>query len=196
MRDRKATVRRKTRETDIRLTVNLDGTGDSRIRTGIGILDHMLDLFSKHSRVNMDLTARGDLQVDAHHTVEDCGICLGEGIKKALGRKEGIVRYGFCNLPMDEALASVAVDLSGRSYLRYEVKLGRRKIGGFDLQLVEEFFQAFVNNAGITLHIELLSGRNPHHIIEAIFKGVARAMAMAICRSGKGRGIPSTKGTL
>jgi imidazoleglycerol-phosphate dehydratase len=196
MRARKATVNRKTLETDIRLQVNLDGTGASRVCTGIGIFDHMLELFSKHSRIDMHLTARGDLQVDAHHTVEDIGICLGEGIKKALGRKEGIVRYGFCNLPMDEALASVAVDLSGRSYLRYEVKMGRRKIGAFDFQLVEEFFQALVNNAGLTLHIELLSGRNPHHIIEAIFKGVARAVAMAISRSGKERGIPSTKGTL
>ena len=156
----------------------------------------MLELFSKHSRIDLDITAKGDLQVDAHHTVEDIGICLGDGIRKALGRKEGITRYGFCNLPMDEALVSVAVDLSGRPYLRYEVKPGRRKIGGFDPQLIEEFFQAFVNNAGATLHIDLLSGKNPHHIIEAVFKGVARALAMAVERSGKEKGIPSTKGRL
>lgn len=194
MKTRKAVVKRKTRETDIKLSVNLDGTGVADVCTGIGIFDHMLELFSKHSHIDLGVAAKGDLQIDAHHTVEDVGICLGDGIKKALGRKEGIARYGFCNLPMDEALASVAVDLSGRPYLRYGVKPGRRKIGGFDLQLIEEFFQAFVNNAGVTLHIDMLSGRNPHHIIEAVFKGVGRALAMAVGRSGKG--IPSTKGRL
>jgi imidazoleglycerol-phosphate dehydratase len=196
MKTRKAVVKRKTRETDIRLAVNLDGKGAADVCTGIGIFDHMLELFARHSHIDLEIAAKGDLQIDAHHTVEDIGICLGEGIKKALGRKEGIVRYGFCNLPMDEALASVAIDLSGRPYLRYGVKPGRRKIGSFDLQLIEEFFQAFVNNAGVTLHIEMLSGKNPHHIIEAVFKGVARALASAVGRSGREKGIPSTKGRL
>jgi imidazoleglycerol-phosphate dehydratase len=196
MRTRKAAVKRKTRETDIKLAINLDGKGAANVCTGIGIFDHMLELFARHSHIDLDITAKGDLEIDAHHTVEDVGICLGDGVKRALGRKEGITRYGFCNLPMDEALASVAIDLSGRPYLRYEVKTGRRKISGFDLQLIEEFFQAFVNNAGATLHVELLSGKNPHHIIEAVFKGVARALATAVSRSGKEKGIPSTKGRL
>jgi imidazoleglycerol-phosphate dehydratase len=196
MKRRKAQIRRKTRETDIRLKLVLDGTGEAQIATGIGFFDHMLELFSKHSGIDMSLTARGDLGVDQHHTVEDIGICLGDALRKALGRKEGIARYGFCNLPMDEALASVAVDLSGRPHLRYAVRAGRRRIDGFDPQLVEEFLRALVNTGGLTLHVDMLSGRNTHHIVEAIFKGVARALAMAVSRPGKGRRIPSTKGRL
>ncbi len=196
MKRRTADLKRKTKETDIKLKLNLDGKGSSKISTGIGFFDHMLELFSKHSRTDINLKARGDLRVDEHHTVEDIGICLGQALKKAMGKKEGISRYGFCSLAMDEALASVALDLSGRPYLRYEVKSKRKKIGGFDLQLVEEFFQALVSNAGITLHIELLCGKNPHHIVEAIFKGVARSLAMAVSRSGGATDIPSTKGRL
>ncbi|MCX6353336.1 MAG: imidazoleglycerol-phosphate dehydratase HisB [Candidatus Aureabacteria bacterium] len=196
MKARKSAINRKTRETDIRLKLNLDGTGVSRVCTGIGIFDHMLELFSKHSRINLDVTAKGDLRVDDHHTVEDIGICIGEALREALGSKAGIDRYGFCMLPMDEALVSVAMDLSGRAHLRYDVKTGRQKIGGFDLQLIEEFFQALVGAARITLHVQLICGKNPHHIIEAVFKAVARALGMAVRRARGGRGIPSTKGKL
>ncbi len=196
MKPRRAEVARKTRETDIRLALALDGTGKARVNTGIGFLDHMLELLAAHGGMDLFLAAKGDLRVDAHHTVEDIGICLGEAIRKALGRKEGIVRYGFCTLPMDEALVSVALDLSGRPHLSYQVKVGRRKIDSFDTQLVEEFFRALVNHAGLTLHIGLISGRNAHHIIEAVFKGVARSLAAAAARGGASKGVPSTKGTL
>jgi imidazoleglycerol-phosphate dehydratase len=196
MKPRRAEVARKTRETDIRLALALDGTGKARVNTGIGFLDHMLELLAAHGGMDLFLAAKGDLRVDAHHTVEDIGICLGEAIRKALGRKEGIVRYGFCTLPMDEALVSVALDVSGRPHLSYQVKVGRRKIDSFDTQLVEEFFRALVNHAGLTLHIGLISGRNAHHIIEAVFKGVARSLAAAAARGGASKGVPSTKGTL
>ncbi|MFH0964715.1 MAG: imidazoleglycerol-phosphate dehydratase HisB [Planctomycetota bacterium] len=196
MKARSAAIERKTRETDIRLRLNLDGAGKARVKTGIGFLDHMLDLMAAHAGMDLDLSAKGDLRVDAHHTVEDIGICLGEGIRKALGNKEGIARYGFCSIPMDEALVSVALDVSGRPHLSYRVKAGRKKIDAFDTQLVEEFLQALVNHAGLTLHVELVSGRNAHHIIEAVFKGVARALGTAAARTGASRGIPSTKGTL
>ncbi len=196
MKPRRAEVARKTRETDIRLALALDGTGKARVNTGIGFLDHMLELLAAHGGMDLFLAAKGDLRVDAHHTVEDIGICIGEAIRKALGRKEGIVRYGFCTLPMDEALVSVALDLSGRPHLSYQVKVGRRKIDSFDTQLVEEFFRALVNHAGLTLHIGLISGRNAHHIIEAVFKGVARSLAAAAARGGASKGVPSTKGTL
>jgi len=196
MKHRKASIARKTRETDIKLKLDLDGTGVSRIDTGIGILDHMLELFSKHSGMDLSITARGDLEVDDHHTVEDVGICLGEALRKALGDKAGIERYGFSILPMDEALVSVALDLSGRPYLRYDLKLGRRKIGSFDLQLVEEFFRAMAGTARITLHVQFVTGKNPHHIIEAVFKGAARAMGMALRRNAGAKTIPSSKGRL
>ncbi|MCX6356537.1 MAG: imidazoleglycerol-phosphate dehydratase HisB [Candidatus Aureabacteria bacterium] len=194
MKKRMAEIKRKTRETDIRLRLALDGAGRSRVRTGIGIMDHMLELFAKHSGIDLELAARGDLRVDDHHTVEDIGICLGQGLGRALGQKEGIERYGFCTLPMDEALVSVSLDLSGRSHLRYDVNTGRRKIGAFDPQMVEEFLQAMVNNAGITLHVELITGKNPHHVVEAVFKGLGRSLRTAMGRTGKG--VPSTKGTL
>ena len=196
MKKRTAQVTRKTRETDIRLMMNLDGKGASKIDTGMGFFDHMLELFAKHSLIDMDLKACGDLRVDAHHTVEDVGICIGQALKKALGQKKGIARYGFYSLPMDEALVSVSLDLSGRPYLRYEVKSKRRRIGSFDLSVIEEFFQALACNAGLTLHIEMVCGKNPHHITEAVFKGFAKALSMAISRSGRDEGIPSTKGRL
>lgn len=196
MKPRKAAVERKTRETDIRVRLVLDGAGRTRVETGIGFLDHMLELLAAHGGMDLDLTAKGDLRVDAHHTIEDIGICLGEAVKKALGKKEGIARYGFCSLPMDEALVSVSLDVSGRPHLSYRVKTGRKKIDAFDTQLVEEFLQALVNHAGLTLHVELVSGRNAHHIIEAVFKGVARALRAATARTGGSNAIPSTKGTL
>jgi imidazoleglycerol-phosphate dehydratase len=196
MKPRSAAIERTTRETDIRLRLNLDGAGKARVKTGIGFLDHMLELLAAHAGMDLALSAKGDLSVDAHHTVEDIGICLGEGIRKALGAKEGIARYGFCTIPMDEALVSVALDVSGRPHLSYRVKVGRKKIEAFDTQLVEEFLQALVNHAGLTLHVELVSGRNAHHIIEAVFKGVARALGTAAARTGAPRGVPSTKGIL
>lgn len=194
MRARKAEIRRKTRETAVALKLNLDGAGRSRIDTSMAFLDHMLELFSKHSGIDITLRARGDIRVDQHHTVEDIGIVLGCAIKEALGRKEGVARFGFCTIPMDEALAAVALDLSGRPHLRYEVRTGKRRTGDFDIQLVEEFFRAMANSGGITLHVGLISGRNPHHIVEAVFKAVGVAMAMAVRRTGKG--VPSTKGSL
>ncbi len=196
MNARKTTINRKTRETDIAITLNIDGTGRAKISTGIGFLDHMIELFAKHSLIDIALKAKGDLHVDEYHTVEDIGICLGEALKKACGDKKGISRYGFSLLPMDEALVSVALDFSGRPYLRYAVKSRRRKTGDFDIQLVEEFLHALAANAGLTLHIDLICGKNPHHIAEAVFKGMARASAMALDRSGRERGIPSTKGKL
>ncbi|MDD5556732.1 MAG: imidazoleglycerol-phosphate dehydratase HisB [bacterium] len=194
MRRRTGEVRRKTRETDIRVRVDLDGGGTADVRTGIGFFDHMLEIFARHARIDLKVVAKGDLHVGQHHTVEDVGISLGEALREALGRKEGIGRYGFFAAPMDEALATVALDLSGRPYLRYGVRTGRRKIAGFDLGLVEEFFRALASSGGITMHVELSSGRNPHHIVEAVFKATARAFRMAVARSG--RGIPSTKGRL
>lgn len=196
MKKRTAVITRKTTETDIRVKVNCDGTGTASIDTGIGFLDHMLELFAKHSLIDTAVTARGDLRVDDHHTVEDVGICLGEALKKALGDKAGISRYGYCILPMDEALASVACDLSGRPFLRYEVRSRRKKVGNFDIQLIEEFLQAVVNNAGVTLHVESVTGKNPHHIIEAVFKGIGRSLRMAVNREQREKGIPSTKGKL
>jgi len=196
MKRRAARVLRRTRETDIRLNLVLDGNGEGRIVTGIGFFDHMLELFAKHSGMDLSLTAKGDLNVDQHHTVEDAGICLGEALRSALGRKEGITRYGFCSIPMDEALVSVAVDLSGRPHLRYAVRVGKRRIDNFDPDLVEEFFRAIANAGGLTLHIDMISGKNAHHIVEAVFKAVGRAIAMAVNRTGRGKGIPSTKGML
>lgn len=194
---RKIEINRKTAETDISLTLDLDGKGKSEIKSGCGFLDHMLTLFAKHGRFDLTLTCNGDTEVDDHHTVEDIGICLGEAFREALGEKKGITRYGNMILPMDEALILSAVDISGRAYLSYRLEIPSRRCGRFDTELVEEFFYGFVRNANITLHIIQLDGRNSHHIIEGAFKSVARALreAVAIDKSLEGE-IPSTKGVL
>ena len=194
---RKAVIRRKTRETDIDVTVNLDGTGDSAVATGIGFLDHMLEQLSRHSLIDMQIRARGDLHIDMHHTVEDVGIALGQAVEEALGDKAGIARYASLDLPMDETLTRCALDVSGRPYLVWRVKFRRDKVGEMDCELFREFFQAFAMNAGLTLHLETVYGENSHHIAESTFKALARALraALAIDPRGDGR-PPSTKGRL
>jgi len=191
---RKASVKRKTRETDIRLSLDLDGKGDSSILTGVGFLDHMLTLLSRHSGIDLEVKAAGDTQVDYHHTVEDVGIAVGQALKDALGDKSGLERYGWATVPMDESLARVAVDLGGRAYLVFKVEFPTEKAGDFDMGLIEEFMQALANNAALNLHIEVPYGRNAHHISEAVFKALARALRQATRVTGGG--IPSTKGTL
>jgi imidazoleglycerol-phosphate dehydratase len=193
---RKAEVRRKTKETSVVLKLNLDGSGKHSIKTGIPFFDHMLSLLSYHSRTDLSLKAKGDIGVDAHHTVEDVGICLGDGIRKALGEAKGIQRYGMATIPMDETLVSVAIDLSMRPYLVFQMKLRRSKIGTFDPELVEEFFKALCNHARITLHINLLYGRNSHHMVEAVFKGFGRALKEAVSLDERASEVPSTKGML
>ena len=193
---RKVEVRRKTKETSVVLKLNLDGSGKHSIKTGIPFFNHMLSLLSYHSRTDLSLKAKGDIGVDAHHTVEDVGICLGDGIRKALGEAKGIQRYGMATIPMDETLVSVAVDLSMRPYLVFQIKLRRSKIGTFDPELVEEFFKALCNHARITLHINLLYGRNSHHMVEAVFKGFGRALREAVSSDERASEIPSTKGIL
>jgi imidazoleglycerol-phosphate dehydratase len=193
---RKAEVRRKTKETSVVLKLNLDGSGKQSIKTGIPFFDHMLSLLAYHSRMDLSLMAKGDISVDAHHTVEDVGICLGDGIRKVLGEVKGIQRYGAATIPMDETLVSVAIDLSMRPYLVFQMKLRRSKIGTFDPELVEEFFKALCNHAGITLHINLLYGRNSHHMVEAAFKGFGRALREAVSFDERASEIPSTKGIL
>jgi len=195
-KDRRAEVRRKTKETAVVLKLNLDGSGKHSIVTGIPFFDHMLSLLAYHSRMGLSLKAKGDIGVDAHHTVEDVGICLGDGIRKALGEVKGIQRYGMAMIPMDETLVSVVVDLLMRPHLVFQVKLRRSKIGTFDPELVEEFFKAFCNHAGITLHINLLYGRNSHHMVEAVFKGFGRALREAVSLDERASEIPSTKGIL
>jgi imidazoleglycerol-phosphate dehydratase len=194
---RTAEIKRKTAETDIALKLDLDGTGKSQIDSGVGFLDHMLTLFAKHGRFDLALTCKGDTNVDDHHSVEDIGICLGEAFAKALGDKAGIRRYGNMLLPMDEALILSALDISGRAHLSYEAKIRARKVGTFDTELAEEFWEAFVRSAKITLHIRQLAGRNAHHIIEGMFKSVARALREAVSIDPALAGeIPSTKGVL
>lgn len=195
-RHRKAEVKRKTKETEVFLKLDLDGSGRHSIQTGILFFDHMLSLLAYHSSIDLSLKARGDIGVDSHHTVEDVGICLGEGIKKALGAAKGIQRYGMAMIPMDETLGSVALDLSMRPCLVFHMKLRRGKIGTFDLELVEEFFRALCNHGRITLHINLLYGKNSHHMIEAVFKGFGRALREAVSLDGRTSNIPSTKGIL
>jgi imidazoleglycerol-phosphate dehydratase len=195
-RSRKAEVRRKTKETSVVLKLNLDGSGKHSIKTAIPFFDHMLSLLAYHSRMDLSLMARGDIGVDAHHTVEDVGICLGDGIRKALGEAKGIQRYGAATIPMDEALVSVAIDLSMRPYLVFQMKLRRSKIGTFDPELVEEFFKALCNHARITLHINLLYGRNSHHMVEAVFKAFGRALREAVALDPRSSLVPSTKGIL
>lgn len=195
-RHRKAEVRRKTKETEVDLKIDLDGVGKHSISTGIPFFDHMLRLFAYHSRIDLSLKAKGDIGVDAHHTVEDVGISLGEGIRKAIGEGKGIERYGAALIPMDETLVSVSMDISMRPLLVFHLKLRTSKIGTFDPELVEEFLKAFCNHARITLHINLLYGRNTHHMIEAVFKGLGRALRRAVSLDERARGVPSTKGIL
>ena len=194
---RTATVTRKTAETDITLELNLDGKGESTVATGCGFLDHMLTLFAKHGRFDLNLRCTGDTYVDDHHTVEDVGIALGQAFTQALGDKKGISRYGDTTLPMDETLILSAVDLSGRCYLGYALQIPTQKVGTFDTELVEEFFLGFVRNAAATLHIRQLAGINSHHIIEGAFKSVARSLKVAVAIDpAYADEIPSTKGVL
>ena len=194
---RSATLERKTSETEIRLTLNLDGSGVSKISTGIAFFDHMLTLFSKHGLFDLELTAKGDIEVDYHHTVEDTGILLGQAIAKALGDKAGIRRYGFFYVPMDEALVRSVVDLSGRPFLAYNAPADVPAIGAaFSFQLVEEFLRAISVNAGMNLHVDVLAGRDAHHMAEGIFKSLARALDEATSTDPRVQGIPSTKGVL
>ena len=194
---RKAFIKRKTGETNIKLSLNLDGKGEGKIATGCGFLDHMLTLFSKHGRFDLDVSAKGDTYVDYHHTVEDIGISLGIAFKEALGNKAGITRYADTTLAMDEALILTAVDISGRAFFVKDLDIKANKVGDFDTELVEEFLIAFSSNAGITLHVRQLSGSNAHHIIEGIFKSLARTLKKAIAIDSTLNGeIPSTKGVL
>ena len=194
---RKSLIERKTGETDVKVELNLDGTGQYEIDTGVGFLNHMLELFSRHGRFDLKVHCQGDTQVDDHHSVEDIGIALGVAFDQALGAKKGVRRYGQRLLPMDESLILTAVDLSGRSYLGFELQLPTEKVGTFDTELVEEFFQGFVRNARCTLHIRQMAGRNAHHIIEGVFKSAARALAEAVEIDPAAAGdIPSTKGML
>ncbi len=193
---RSGSLERKTNETDIKINLCIDGSGQADIKTGVGFLDHMLDLFTKHGAFDLTLKAEGDLHVDQHHTVEDSGICLGLALREALGSKVGIRRYGHFTLPMEETLVTVAVDFSGRSVLAYRASVPAAKIGDFDSELLEDFWQAVSANALCNLHVLLHYGRNSHHIAEAIFKATARAMRMAVESDPKMPGVPSTKGTL
>lgn len=194
---RKAKLERKTKETDVKLEFNLDGEGKYFINTSIPFLDHMLSLMCKHGLFDMKLRAKGDIDIDYHHTVEDIGIVLGKAVKQALGDMEEITRYGHTSVPMDEALASIAIDISGRPYLVYSVEFPKKaKIKNFEPDLIEDFLRAFVSNSSITLHVNVLYGRNIHHIIEAIFKGLGRALREAVSIDKKIRGVPTTKGMI
>jgi len=196
MKKRTGGVERKTRETDITIQLNLDGEGKTAIDTGIPFFDHMLELFGRHGLFDLRVKARGDLEVDYHHTVEDLGICLGQALFEALGEKKGICRYGAATLPMDEALASVAVDCGGRSFLVYNPKIRKIKINDFNVGLFREFFRAFTDQARIALHINVLYGNDVHHVIEAVFKGLGRALRAATELDPRVKGVPSTKGRL
>jgi len=194
---RSARVARRTNETDVTVSLALDGSGQADITTGIGFLDHMLELFARHALVDLEVKVTGDLHVDQHHTAEDAGITLGEALAKALGDKRGIARYASLDLPMDEALTRVAIDVSGRPFLVFRVEFPTEKVGTFDTELVREFFQAFATKAGVTLHVETLYGQNSHHIAESCFKGLARALRRAVAVDPReGERVPSTKGSL
>ena len=194
---RKGTVARKTKETDVAVEVDLDGSGRSTIATGIGFLDHMLDLLARHARIDITVKAKGDLHIDHHHTTEDVGIALGQAVKHALGDMKGITRYADVHVPMDEALTRVALDISGRPFLVFKAEFVRDKVGSFDTELVQEWFQAFATNAGITLHVETLYGTNDHHISESCFKALARALRAAVAIDPRAKDeVPSTKGSL
>ncbi|MBP2079338.1 imidazoleglycerol-phosphate dehydratase HisB [Oceanobacillus polygoni] len=193
---RQAKIERSTAETSIKLDLTIDGTGKTAIQSGVGFLDHMLLLMTKHGLFDLAVTCNGDLEVDQHHSVEDIGIALGQAFQKALGNKEGITRYATVTTPMDEALSTISLDISGRPYFVYNVEGLKDKVGDFDTELVEEFFQAFVSNAKVTLHINLAYGKNTHHMIESIFKGFGRALDQATMLNPRVEGIPSTKGSL
>jgi len=194
--DRKGRVERKTKETDIKVELELDGSGKAEVETGMPFLNHMLDSFSRHGLFDLKLKAKGDIEVDYHHTVEDVGLALGQAFKESLGDKKGIRRFGEASCPLDETLAKVVVDLSGRPYLSYNVKIRPGRVGNFDTDLPHEFFAAFANQLGMNLHIDVVRGENPHHIIEAWFKAFARAMDMATQLDTRIQGVLSTKGTL
>ena len=196
MADRIITTTRKTKETDITVTLNLDGSGKAEIRTGIGFFDHMLEGFSRHGFFDLNSTCNGDLQVDSHHTIEDCGIVLGDAIRQALGNKEGIRRFGSCILPMDETLVLCAIDLSGRPYLMFDGEFTAERLGTLDTEMVREFFYAVSYSAGMNLHIKVLNSGNNHHMIEAMFKAFARALDEAVSIDSRIQGILSTKGSL
>jgi imidazoleglycerol-phosphate dehydratase len=197
MANRTGTVARKTKETEISATVDLDGTGRSRIATGIGFLDHMLDQLARHALIDLTVEAKGDLHIDFHHTTEDTGICIGAAVAKALGERTGIRRWGEATVPMDETLTRVALDASNRPYLIWKVKFTKPKLGEMDTELFKEWFQAFAQHAGLTLHVENLYGENNHHIVESCFKGLARALRQAIeIDPRKSDAVPSTKGVL
>jgi imidazoleglycerol-phosphate dehydratase len=194
---RKSSIKRETKETSINVEVNLDGTGQSKINTGIGFLDHMMEQIAKHSLIDINLEAKGDLHIDLHHTTEDSGIAFGEAVKKALGEKKGIKRYASATIPMDETLSRVSLDLSNRPYLVWKVKLAVEKLGEMDTELFKEWYHAFSQSAGITLHVENIYGDNSHHIIESCYKGLARALREAVTVDPRAENIiPSTKGTI
>jgi imidazoleglycerol-phosphate dehydratase len=194
---RTASIKRKTKETDVEVSVDLDGQGVATVSTGIGFLDHMLDLLARHSRIDVTVKAKGDLHIDHHHTTEDVGIALGQAVKQALGDMRGIARYADVHVPMDEALTRVAIDISGRPFLVFKAEFVRDKVGTFDTELVQEWFQAFAMNAGITLHAQTLYGTNDHHIAESCFKGLARALRAAVTIDPRAKDeVPSTKGSL
>jgi len=197
MTQRQASVERNTLETQIQVSVNLDGTGECKLHTGVPFLEHMLDQIARHGLIDLDITAKGDLHIDAHHTVEDIGITLGQAFSQAAGDKKGIVRYGHAYVPLDEALSRVVIDFSGRPGLEYNVEFTRSTIGEFDVDLFHEFFQGFINHANVTLHIDNLRGVNAHHIAETIFKAFGRAVRMALTADPRMQGVtPSTKGSL
>jgi imidazoleglycerol-phosphate dehydratase len=194
---RRAEVTRRTKETDIRVLVDLDGTGTGRIKTGIGFFDHMLEALARHALLDLEIETRGDLHIDGHHTVEDTGIVLGQALAQALGDRSGIRRYGHALVPLDEALVRAAVDVSGRPFLYYQIDIPRwQMLGEYDVFLTPEFFRALIQHAGLTVHLDLIRGENPHHIVEAAFKALARALGDAVARDPRVQGVPSTKGSL
>ena len=196
MEKRIATLKRTTKETDVEISLDIDGAGEANVCSGIGFFDHMLILFAKHGLFSLSVKAQGDLVIDGHHTVEDIGIVLGQALAKAAGDKAGIRRYGHVYVPMDEALVLVVVDFSGRPFLAFDAELGQGRIGEFDVELTEEFLRAVAVNAGLTLHVKLLAGKNRHHIVEAIFKALGRALSQSLERDPRVQGVPSSKGML
>ena len=196
MDKRTATLKRTTKETDVEISLDIDGAGEANVCSGIGFFDHMLILFAKHGLFSLSVQAQGDLVIDGHHTVEDIGIVLGQALAKATGDKAGIRRYGHVYVPMDEALVLVVVDFSGRPFLAFDAELGQGRIGEFDVELTEEFLRAVAVNAGLTLHVKVLAGKNRHHIVEAIFKALGRALSQSLERDPRVQGVPSSKGML